>query len=156
MMHYVCGFVFDPLAQVYLIRKLKPDWQKGLLNGIGGKIETADEGGEYPASVTAMSREFEEEAGVLIHPLRWKLFHKEQWKNGNSVDFYTAGLLPSELPTTKTEEVVLPLRWRFFNAQEWSFHQVMYNLPYLIPMAYIYLYSKPELLPFHDTPLPLK
>lgn len=64
------GFLFDPtLSKVVLIRKLKPDWQKGLLNGVGGKVgdiiakETAEE---------AMHREFKEEAGV--EGLDWKQF----------------------------------------------------------------------------------
>ena len=68
---YVCGFLFtDPdaaqshLLQVLLIRKLRPAWQKGYLNGIGGKIEP----GETP--LEAMNREFEEEAG--ISGLNWK------------------------------------------------------------------------------------
>lgn len=37
---YVVGFLFDSeFRQVALIRKQKPQWQAGLLNGIGGKIE---------------------------------------------------------------------------------------------------------------------
>lgn len=64
---YVCGFLFmadgrpDFLMDylVVLIRKSKPDWQRGLLNGVGGKIEP----GESPEQ--AMVREFEEETG---HP----------------------------------------------------------------------------------------
>jgi len=56
---YVVGFMFDPTFQrVALIRKNKPQWQAGLLNGIGGKIEL----GEEPAH--AMRREFIEEAGL--------------------------------------------------------------------------------------------
>src|SRR5258708_364006 len=40
-MNYVCGFMMSyDLMQFLLIRKTHPDWQKGKLNGIGGKIET--------------------------------------------------------------------------------------------------------------------
>ncbi len=38
--HYVVTFLFTPdLQKVWLIEKQKPEWQKGCLNGIGGKIE---------------------------------------------------------------------------------------------------------------------
>lgn len=56
---YVVGFAFDETrTSVALIRKNRPVWQYGLLNGIGGKIEP----GEHPDD--AMRREFREEAGV--------------------------------------------------------------------------------------------
>lgn len=56
---YVAGLLFSEDArEVALIRKLKPAWQAGRLNAIGGKIEP----GETPAA--AMAREFDEEAGV--------------------------------------------------------------------------------------------
>lgn len=56
---YTVGFVFDFTTQnVLLLEKTKPEWQKGFLNGVGGKIEN----GETP--INAMSREFAEETGV--------------------------------------------------------------------------------------------
>lgn len=52
---YCLGFMFDSsFTRVALIRKNKPEWQKGKLNGIGGHIEE-----ESP--VDAMCREFMEE-----------------------------------------------------------------------------------------------
>ena len=40
MINYVTGFMFSQdLLNVGLIKKLKPKWQSGLYNGIGGKIE---------------------------------------------------------------------------------------------------------------------
>jgi len=57
----VVGFAFsDDVTGVLLMTKNRPDWQKGLLNGIGGKIED----GETPAY--AMSREAREEAGLEL------------------------------------------------------------------------------------------
>ncbi len=53
---YVLGFAFSQ-NQVILIKKQKPEWQRGLLNGVGGKIE----GDESPKK--AMEREYLEEAG---------------------------------------------------------------------------------------------
>lgn len=56
---YVAGLLFDRSGStVALIRKLKPAWQVGKLNAIGGKIEL----GETP--IGAMHWEFSEEAGV--------------------------------------------------------------------------------------------
>lgn len=55
---YSLGFLFTgDLSQVALIQKVAPEWQKGLWNGIGGKIEV----GESP--LEAMNREFVEETG---------------------------------------------------------------------------------------------
>lgn len=57
---YVCGFYFDSkFQQVVLIWKNKPAWQKGKLNGVGGKIEKEE------SPITAMRREFHEETGIL-------------------------------------------------------------------------------------------
>ena len=56
---YVVGFLFNQdRNKVALIKKLKPQWQKGLLNGVGGKIEAGE------TSKEAMIREFREETGV--------------------------------------------------------------------------------------------
>jgi len=66
MEKYVLGFAFNSAKDyVVMIRKNKPNWQKGCLNGVGGKIEE----GEIPA--TAMVREFEEETGVKTNELQW-------------------------------------------------------------------------------------
>jgi len=63
--HYVCGFLFsaDPPghSRVLLIRKNRPAWQQGKLNGVGGKIEPTD-----ASPLAAMRREFREEAGLDI------------------------------------------------------------------------------------------
>lgn len=67
--YYVAGFMYSKdRKKVALIQKLQPAWQKGLLNGIGGKIEL----GESPAE--AMSREFQEETGVVTTKEQWQLF----------------------------------------------------------------------------------
>lgn len=61
---YVVGFLFYG-AEVALVRKAKPAWQCGHLNGVGGKIERR----ESPAE--AMAREFREETGVATEPSDW-------------------------------------------------------------------------------------
>lgn len=61
MTKYVVGFLFDSERhRVVLIRKKHPHWQKGCLNGVGGKIEGNETAHE------AMCREFKEETGALV------------------------------------------------------------------------------------------
>ncbi len=69
MKYYVNGFMYSKdKSKIVLIRKNKPEWQKGLLNGIGGKIEK----NETPKM--AIIREFEEETRVKTKDTDWKLF----------------------------------------------------------------------------------
>lgn len=69
MTDYCLGFAFDAnLENVILIEKLKPDFQKGKLNGIGGKIEAGE------SAVDAMVREFKEETGVETTTCDWYKF----------------------------------------------------------------------------------
>jgi 8-oxo-dGTP diphosphatase len=61
MKQYACGFLFSvDGSRVVLIRKNRPAWQAGKLNGVGGKLEL----GETPSQ--AMRREFREEAGLDV------------------------------------------------------------------------------------------
>ena len=54
--HYVLGLVFNyDHSEILLVEKLRPDWQKGRWNGIGGKIEEEETPGD------AMLRECGEE-----------------------------------------------------------------------------------------------
>ena len=63
---YVVGFMFDDsMEKVVMIRKNRPDWQKGLLNGVGGGILPGE------CSLHAMMREFEEETGVKTIASTW-------------------------------------------------------------------------------------
>lgn len=62
---YVLGFAFYQ-DQVLLIRKTRPKWQAGLLNGIGGKVESFDENNQV-----AMRREFVEETGIETDQDQW-------------------------------------------------------------------------------------
>ena len=67
MTEYVVGFAFSTCRTiVVMIEKNRPDWQKGKLNGVGGKIEA----GEWPPD--AMTREFKEETSLLIPKEEWQ------------------------------------------------------------------------------------
>jgi 8-oxo-dGTP diphosphatase len=69
MTNYVVGFAMDKRARiVLLVKKNRPDWQAGKLNGIGGKIEP----GEFTKD--AMVREFYEETGLQTTNADWRLF----------------------------------------------------------------------------------
>lgn len=88
-MNYVVGFLFNhDLSQVALIRKIKPQWQAGKLNGVGGKIEP----GETP--LEAMVREFKEETGAYVPPDDWTSFGLASGDNSDgspfSVEFFYA------------------------------------------------------------------
>lgn len=96
---YVVGFAFRNFhREVLLIKKNKPDWQKGKLNGIGGLLE----GNETPTET--MIREFREETGVLTRGHDWFEFAKIT-HNGNLIYFYKASL-PSILVNSMTDEKV--------------------------------------------------
>jgi 8-oxo-dGTP diphosphatase len=65
--HYCLGFLFAE-DYVLLIHKVRPAWQKGKMNGIGGHVEP----GESP--LAAMVREFHEETGLHNHAHNWQYF----------------------------------------------------------------------------------
>lgn len=90
-MNYVCGFMCSyDLTKFLLIRKTHPEWQKGKLNGIGGKIEKKEQLTSGGATDTwlmetpfeAMIREFHEETGITIKRERWYCFHIEEFEIG--------------------------------------------------------------------------
>lgn len=71
-MKYVVGFAFNKeKTKLLLIQKTKPAWQAGLLNGVGGKIESYDS-----TSYHAMTREFFEESNLKTVKEDWYLFSK--------------------------------------------------------------------------------
>lgn len=123
MRRAVCGFFFDPnKTSVVLIRKKRPDWQAGLLNGVGGKVEE----GEF--ALDAMVREFEEETGV----------RHEDWTpfcvltdeiNGYEVHYFRAFGDVMKCTTTTDEEIEMVM------AGAVPASAVIPNLTWLIPMA---------------------
>ena len=65
-MRYVVGIAFaEDLHTILLIRKNRPRWQAGLLNGIGGKVEPGED------FLPAMVREFKEETGLTVPAEKW-------------------------------------------------------------------------------------
>jgi len=89
MTDMVVGLLYDDYCEhVLMIRKNKPEWQKGKLNGIGGKIKE----GETP--LQAMVREFHEETGEFLNASKWE--HCIEYKcTFNEVDPYTVHFFAS-------------------------------------------------------------
>lgn len=79
MKEFSLGFIFDAShKKVLLVHKEKPDWQKGKINGIGGKLEQ----GESP--VACIARETREESCLNIPEENWTflglLSTKDSWR----------------------------------------------------------------------------
>jgi len=124
MKRYVCGFLFNmEMTKVVLIKKNRPDWQKGKLNGVGGHIEE----GEY--SFSAMVREFKEETGLLIE--NWKDFcNMTAEDNRFEVHFYYSTYKNIEEVKTITDEEI-----KIVNIDDLFVLPVIDNLRWLIPMC---------------------
>lgn len=108
---YVLGFAFDADRQnVVLIEKQRPDWQKGQMNGIGGKVEPSD------ASIKgAMIREFFEETGVQTELTDWHCYGQLTYAQDRTDPSYKAVVYllrmfsdqVNDCSTVTDEEVVL-------------------------------------------------
>lgn len=123
MQQYALGFLFsDDLNEVALIRKKRPEWQNGRLNGIGGKVEKE----ESPNN--AMIREFHEETGYYLS--NWE--HKITISN-EACDLFVfmahAGDLRILQTVTDEEVIVLPVYTIHNNID------ILPNLRWIIPLV---------------------
>lgn len=99
-MNYVLGFAFNlQKDQVLLIRKNRPDWQAGLINGIGGKVESGE------TEEQALIREFNEETGLDTSKLKWHRFCNLFGTEYKVTCFYTFTDLIYDA-NSKTDEIV--------------------------------------------------
>jgi 8-oxo-dGTP diphosphatase len=115
----VIGFLFDGRGNFLLIEKNHPAWQKGRLNGIGGKIER----GETP--LQAMIREFREEAGAAV--TFWREFALVTG-DGYKLYLYTAKENVKLNPTPDEG----PINWYPVDNLP---PNILLNMRFLIPMA---------------------
>jgi 8-oxo-dGTP diphosphatase len=124
-MRYVVGFLFSPSrGQVALIRKNKPTWQAGLLNGIGGKIEQGE------LARDAMVREFKEETSVDVRD--WRQFAVMNG-NGYVVHFFVADATVDQFNNLQstTEELIEVVPFNY----ACEHRDCIPNLRWLIPLA---------------------
>lgn len=139
-MKYVLGFAKNiETSEILLIKKNRPAWQQGFLNGIGGKLEPDDYiNGDSLAPQTGMAREFKEECGIATLPSSWKLSGsmystEEDWKV-----FILAIELPSELYNTyrsMESEVVTSVLLSDITFGFRSDIRFVSNLPWLLPLV---------------------
>ena len=119
---YCVGFLFYG-DKVLLIRKEKPEWQKGKLNGVGGKVEKGE------TARDAMVREMKEETGIVTQPSEWTLFCHLEGPDWKVECFCAASEVPVQ-PQILTDEV--PSWFSTNELGKW----VIPNLLWLIPMAH--------------------
>jgi 8-oxo-dGTP diphosphatase len=129
MKTYVCGFILSKnKAEVLLIEKDHPEWQRGRYNGIGGKIEP----GETPFE--ALVREVREECGLDAFDVKWHRLctltgYGESWEvhfyKGFTSNIHKARSLTKEKVSTHMVE-------ELGNIHHSS---IVPNLKWLIPMA---------------------
>jgi 8-oxo-dGTP diphosphatase len=120
---YCLGFYQDR-EWVLLIRKERPEWQRGLANGVGGRIE------ENETPLRAMVREFAEETGVATAEDQWFEFTKLVFDDCVIHCFRAERRPGDDLPSTMTDELV-----EWFHGVALSEKVIVPNLIWLVPMA---------------------
>lgn len=123
MKSFVVGFIFNTtLTRVALVTKTHPEWQKGRINGVGGKIED----GETPEA--AMVREAHEEAGIETVVSDWWEVVTMQRPNVE-VYFFACTVADEGMIRSMTEEQVA-----WYDVQTLPTN-VINNLRWMIPLA---------------------
>lgn len=127
---YCLGFMFQG-DYVTVVRKARPTWQAGLLNGLGGKVKNGEN------SLEAMCREFHEECAYITHPTEWKHFatmHR-RWgrlsgKGPYTCDVFAANARPGARFITGADEAVTVIPWK-----DWQKYATVHNFGWLVEMA---------------------
>jgi len=125
---YVLGFLFNVArTRVVLIEKQKPEDQRGLLNGVGGKIEWKID--KFPSD--AMTREFLEDTGVNSTQIIWTEYCElfgEEWNVLVFKAFAEDSVLDAVESITNEKVAV-------YNINELGNYKTLSNLSWLIGMA---------------------
>jgi len=130
MKKYVVVIVFDGrLENVLLVRKMRPEWQKGLLNGPGGSVEDGE------SFLVASRRELSEETGLTEQQVHLEPLVRIQKKGEYDLGVFCGRLagkplvLLPEVPSTG--EALVIRNWNSL-----SQYEVVPDLSYLVPLAY--------------------
>lgn len=133
MIAYVVGLLFNEnYRTLALLEKKRPEWQKGLWNGCGGRVES----GESP--LQAMHRECLEEFGLNIPESEWTHFITMQCTNaagekvesGRQILFFTAHTTQMYQARSTTDEIV-----GIHDVRIWLTKKLLPNLYWMIPFA---------------------
>jgi len=130
MKKYVLGFAFDTLLEaVVLIKKNRPEWQAGKLNGVGGKVEDGE------SFIDAMTREFREECGMETDSDHWVNFLTMK-SNSFIVEVYKIMINDPWSVESKTDEkVVVSYVDELFLDNIHTQTEMISNIPWIISMA---------------------
>lgn len=123
MQKYVLGFLFDnERDHVVLIRKTKPEWMVGQLNGVGGKVN------EHEHKDDAMVREFQEETGVTV--VGWEPFATLSAPNYriHCYKAFSTDAINNVHTTTEEEVEVIPLI-------KLKLYTLVCSVEWLVPLA---------------------
>jgi 8-oxo-dGTP pyrophosphatase MutT (NUDIX family) len=127
------GFLFSPnLNMVTLIRKSRPEFMAGKLNGVGGHIEESD-----LSPYAAMVREFKEEAGLDI--AQWLAFGELIVSNMGTVYLFAASSPLSVGSVSVTEEVVGQ-----YHIDSLDEYETMAVVPWMVQLARVRLKRRPK------------
>lgn len=132
MQIYTIGALFNEnIDSLVLIKKVKPEWQAGLYNFPGGGMEPEDQGDGH----RCISREFNEETGILIQPKGW--IRIGEIVNANldyRVYFLTAKINNETAPITVLDHPEVA-RWVRVHSYVQRSLPMVSNLSWLIPFA---------------------
>lgn len=140
MKRYVAGFYFSSnMEYVVLIRKNRPDWQKGMLNGVGGHIEPDEH------AIDAMVREFHEETGIKTAPEQWHLIVDViDLLHDTYVSFFqTSGNQLWDASGNQQWESLTDEDVTVIRVIDLSSFPTVYNLKWLIPLCTMYPIIRP-------------
>lgn len=128
------AFIFNQsLDRVILIQKQRPSWQKGLWNGLGGKVEPREN------LLECVKREVHEESGLDISQASWYQMadmSSQTWR---------VGVLATDMATNNLPPVVSATGEDVNWFETTRLPQVVDNLIWLIPLCQNRL-QNPDLL----------
>lgn len=109
---------------VVLIKKNRPDWQRNLLNGVGGKVENDE------SPLDAIIREFKEETSVIVN--NWT--HFLSYEANNDIVYWFYSYHDEYLPIkSMTDETVTYYNRFDYHHQENS----IIDINWIIPFGYV-------------------
>ncbi len=121
---YTLGFLFNhDLTKVLLIHKLRPEWQNGKINGLGGKYEKNETAKE------CIVREIKEETNLKTNSKEWQKIG-ELHSTKFAVDVMGMIYQGKEADAVSIEEE--KVEWFLVNSLP---KNIMTNLSWLIPLT---------------------